>query len=173
MNPATIDSLDRLNRSKTFISKVGTNRNARSSHRSGIMAQEDHPPQNLHRQGNSVIPDEVKRLIDRSIKSIWALELLLFLRQHAGESWTAERLTTELRSSTGVVYSVVPILVRDGFVEENNGGFRYVAKGDLDAAVVALDRFYKERPVTVVRAIALALDDHVRTLADAFRFRKD
>jgi hypothetical protein len=120
-----------------------------------------------------VIPDDVANLLARSVKSVWALELLLFFRQHADEAWSADRLSTELRASTSVVYGVLPTLIRDGLVEELEGGrFRYAARSDANEAVLQLDHLYKERPVTIVRAIALAPDYQIRSLADAFRFRK-
>jgi hypothetical protein len=121
-----------------------------------------------------VIPDEVAKLLARSVKTVWALELLLFLRQHAQDHWSTQQLSTELRSSRGVVHSVLPILIRDGLVTEGESDrFRYAAKAEVDAVVAQLELLYKERPVTIVRAIALASESQIQGLADAFRFRKD
>jgi hypothetical protein len=120
-----------------------------------------------------VIPNEVVELIDRCVHSVWALELLLFLRQHRDSGWTIEQLQTELRASRSVVTGVLPQLMANGLAVENEGvRYRY-SDAAPDAVVAELDRLYRERPVSIIREIALMPSRRLQRLADAFKFRKD
>lgn len=121
-----------------------------------------------------MIPVEVSQLLARAVRSVWALELLLFLREHALNSWSVDQLSVEQRSSRSVVHRAIPALIREGLVREVDGArYQYRAEGDIDQLVASLEHLYKERPVTIVRAIVLASDDQIQSLADAFKFRRD
>ena len=121
-----------------------------------------------------MIPEAVIELIDRSIQSIWALELLLFLRHHAGEAWSLDQLQAELRASRSVVTGVLPPLIAEGLIAQSDDGrLHYGAAAPADALVRELERLYRERPVSVIREIALIPSRRIQRLADAFKFRKD
>lgn len=122
-----------------------------------------------------VIPDDVIELIDNHITTVWALELLLLLRQHRDRAWTIDALSKELRASADVVLRMVPLLISAGLVAEVEGrSVRYApANDELDRTVTRLDEYYKQFPVTIVRRIALAPNREVQGFADAFKFRKD
>jgi hypothetical protein len=119
-----------------------------------------------------VIPDEVVELIDHCVHSVWALELLLFLRQHRASGWTVEQLQTELRASRSVVTGVLPQLMTHGLVVEADQRYRY-NENSTEGTVAELDRLYRERPVSIIREIALIPSRRIQGLADAFKFRKD
>jgi hypothetical protein len=121
-----------------------------------------------------VIPQEICEFISRYVKSVWALETLLFLRQHVSQSWTVDQLQAELRASRSVVNGVLPQMIADGLVVAGEDErYRFNAAAAAAETVAELDRLYRERPVSVIREIALAPHRRIQNLADAFRFRKD
>ncbi len=62
-----------------------------------------------------------------------------------------------------------------GLVEqakESRWGYQ-TPSSDLEAVVAGLTKAYNERPVTLVRTIYSLRDAKLRSLADAFRFKKE
>lgn len=119
------------------------------------------------------IEDDVLALIRGSIRSIWALELLLLLQRDRGRKWNEAELVRELRGS--------PLIVRDGLTALQAAGavcgqpdrIRYCPRTDRIADLVGrLVQSYEQRPAAVMRAIAAAPDDRIQTFADAFRFKR-
>ena len=122
-----------------------------------------------------MIADEVLQFIGASIKSVWALELLLFLRRNRGQVWTVDRLTEELRSSRFVVAPVMETFEAAGLVsKESEGAFRYrAANSEIDRIVGLVEIEYGQRPTAVVKAILSAPNDKIQTFADAFKLLKE
>ncbi len=123
-----------------------------------------------------MIAEPVLRFVRSSIKSVWALELLLVMRRAAGRSWTIDELTRELRSSRNLVAEIVSAFAKNGLVEEQEGGsaYRYQpASGDLDELVQQLDRLYAERPLALIKEIVSAPNERIQSFADAFKIKKD
>ena len=122
-----------------------------------------------------MLSPEVLEFLRSSVKSVWALEVLLFLRRRSERAWTVDALTTELRSSAMLIGEVVAGFVAAGLVrDEGEPGYRYgPAHTALDYAVSQVERAYAERPTAVVRAILSAPSDKIQSFADAFRLRKD
>lgn len=122
-----------------------------------------------------MIPESVLRLIHSSIKSAWALELLLLMRRHAARSWTIDALTAELRSSPSLVASILIGFGKADLVREQpDGSYRYApGTADLDDTVRQLDAVNAERPLAVIKAIISAPNDKLTSFVDAFKLRKD
>lgn len=122
-----------------------------------------------------MIPESVLRLIHSSIKSAWALELLLLMRRHAARSWTIDALTAELRSSPSLVASILIGFAKADLVREQpDGSYRYApGTADLDDTVRQLDAVNAERPLAVIKAIISAPNDKLTSFVDAFKLRKD
>jgi hypothetical protein len=110
--------------------------------------------------------------IRRSVPSVWALEVLLLIRQPSPRGWSAGELVGELRASDAVVTGALASLQREGLVSEGEDGrFRFAPAADLlEDLTAALAEAYAERPVAVINAIVSA-DDQLQSLADAFRLR--
>lgn len=104
------------------------------------------------------------------IQSVWGLELLLLLRADPDRCWTVAELVRELRASTQLVKDALARFERIGLVLQDGPEARRYAPASmvLDDLCRRLQDFYKERPVTVVNAIA-APDSALTALADAFR----
>jgi hypothetical protein len=119
--------------------------------------------------------EQLLQFIRATVKSVWALELLLVLRRDKSNSgWTVDRLTEELRSSRFVVSDVLSTFKSSGLVTEAaEGRCRYCAPYAIDRLVGMLESEYATRPAAVVKAILSAPNDKIQTFADAFRLRKD
>jgi hypothetical protein len=120
--------------------------------------------------------DDVKGFLGFAIKSVWALELLLFLRTHAdGPPFTVEALTRELRASELIVREALAGFRTAGLIaEDGNGAVKYApASHYLDRLVGDLAAAYVTRPLAVSREIYAADAAKIKNFADAFRFRKD
>ena len=125
--------------------------------------------------GSPLIPDDVLELIRSSIKSTWALELLLFIRRQAARPWTVDELTVELRSSPSLVASILVSLKKANLVREEPGGLYRYAPGTpaLDDLVRQLDEINAERPLALIREVISAPNDKLISFVDAFKLRKD
>jgi hypothetical protein len=122
-----------------------------------------------------VIPEDVLRFVRDSIKSVWALELLLFMRRNAAQAWTVEQLTKELRSSPQLVTDILASFTTSGLVgTDADGTFRYCpASADLDALVTRLDRIYAETPLALIKQIVSTPNEKIQSFSDAFRIKRD
>jgi len=112
--------------------------------------------------------------IRASLKSVWALELLLLMRKCSGRGWTVAELTRELRASELLVYNILREFVETGLVVETAPEiFEYrAATHALDLLVNSLAGIYAERPVRVIEAIVNAPNQNIQVFADAFNLRK-
>ena len=126
------------------------------------------PPQN-----SSVLPDDVKTFIRSTIKSIWALELLLYLRAHGDRSWDVKVLSRELRASEPVVRGSLGLFRAAGLVDEAaDGTVRYApAAAHLDPLVRQIAEIYGTFPLAISNEI-YAPESRIQHFADAFRLTK-
>ena len=116
---------------------------------------------------------DILDFIKGTIPSVWALELLLLLRDNRDTDWTAETAAKELRSNANYIAALLAQFESAGVVMQSAGDYRYFpASPLLDELAGGLAEFYAERPVSVVTAIVSARRDGVQTFADAFRFRE-
>lgn len=122
-----------------------------------------------------MIPESVLQLIRSSIKSAWALELLLFMRRRASRAWTVDELTAELRSSSSLVASILTTLKKAELIkEEPSGFFQYgPATPELDETVRQLDQVNAERPLALIKEIISAPNEKLTSFVEAFKLRKD
>jgi hypothetical protein len=120
--------------------------------------------------------DDVKGFLGFAIKSVWSLQLLLFLRTHAGGApWTVDALTNELRASQRIVREALVAFRTAGLIaEDESGAVKYAPASEyLDKLVGDLAAAYVTRPLAVAREIYDADATKIKNFADAFRFRKD
>lgn len=119
--------------------------------------------------------DEVASFIRSTFPSVWALELLCFLRENREERWTQSGLVTAMRSSELVVAQSVRSLLAAGLViivDAEEVQYK-PARESLDDLAEAVERLYAQRPDFVRRFIVSAAASPVRRFADAFKLRKD
>lgn len=116
--------------------------------------------------------EDIFAFVQASVRSVWALELLLLLRRDPQRAWHPDELVRELRSSLAIVHEELTGLRSAGLVGETDGCFRYgpVAPA-LDALVDGLQTTYAARPMAVVKAIMAAPNEKLRIFSDAFRLK--
>jgi hypothetical protein len=119
-------------------------------------------------------PAPLTRLI-QSLRSLWAIELLLHLHRSPERRWSIDDLVVELRSSRSLVDGLLARLHEIGLVaREEDASYRYHASSaELDALVGELAQLHAERPLVIVEAIHGAPNEKLRAFSDAFKLTKD
>jgi hypothetical protein len=122
-----------------------------------------------------LLSEELQLFIRETIRSLWALELLLLVARERARAWTASELNRELRGNLPLVEDILAQFERASLVKaEADGRYRYApATVELERAVEELKTAYADRPLMVVKAVVSAPDAKIRTIADAFKIRKD
>jgi hypothetical protein len=117
--------------------------------------------------------DDVLAFLSATVKSLWALELLLLMRRERTRAWQMRALVTELRASTVVVQDALGGLIGAGLAAEDEAGsFCYrPASETLDSFVAEAQALYAAKPLAVINAIAAAPNEKLRIFADAFRLK--
>jgi hypothetical protein len=93
-------------------------------------------------------------LVREHVRSVWDLELLLFLRGHPGEAWRAEDLVLELRASAPLIADSLARLQASGFAVEDDDGWRFApATPELERFCDQLGKAYRTRPVALINQI--------------------
>lgn len=125
--------------------------------------------------GTNAIPDDLMQFVGASIKSVWTLELLLYLWRSAGRACSTNELVRELRASDSIVSDGLAALQNAGLVSpDGHGSVRYApASSTFDHLVQQLAQLYRERPVMVTNAIFAGPDRRIHSFAEAFRLKKD
>lgn len=118
---------------------------------------------------------EVEEFVRQSFRSVWALEVLGYLRDHPDRSHSPAELVEALRASDAVVSRCLENLALTGLIaREADGTARYSpASPELDGLAAAAQRLYAVRPDAVRRIIAMAANPTIAAFADAFRLKKD
>lgn len=117
--------------------------------------------------------EDVIGFVSATIKSIWALELLLLMRATRQQAWSAEDLVRELRASMLVVHEALTQLSQAGLLADDAAGLLYYrpASPQLASFVDDTESLYRAKPLAVINAIASAPNDKLRIFADAFRLK--
>jgi hypothetical protein len=115
--------------------------------------------------------ENLQAFIRSSVRSVWALELLLLLKRTPDREWAADALVRELRASDTVVSDALSHFETTGLVRRGEGGYAYAPVSPVLAECCdALERLYRERPVAVVNLIA-STRSKLQSFADAFRLK--
>lgn len=117
---------------------------------------------------------EILTFIRSHFRSVWALELLFFLRQNRDRALSRAEMVAELRGSDLVVVQSVESLAASGLVAAGaDGSARYdPASPELDDLAQHTEALYAKRPDAVRRMIVEAGNPGLAAFADAFRLRK-
>lgn len=113
-------------------------------------------------------------LLRGPVRSTWALEMLLLLRERGAAGESVYGLVRELRATPTLVRRCLAQLEAGGLIAcEPHEHCRYApASPLLDEMCTALEAAYRERPLTIINAITAAPDDRLRNFSDAFRLNK-
>jgi DNA-binding transcriptional regulator PaaX len=118
---------------------------------------------------------DIAAFLRAHFKSVWALELLLFLKADARRAWTGEQLVEALRTSETIVTTSLASLVAGGLiVDEPEGRVRYApASDDLSRLVDVTQALYAKKPDAVRRVIVSGAATGLSAFANSFRLRND
>lgn len=118
---------------------------------------------------------ELSAFIRTHFRSVWTLELLLYLKQNCSATCRVEALVKALRASDSIVTKGIESLTIAGLVvTDSDGGIRYSpAAKELEASIDALQSLYAARPDAVRRLIVTASGSGLSAFADSFRLRRD
>ena len=118
---------------------------------------------------------ELAAFIRDHFRSVWTLELLLFLKENASSSWPNEALVQALRASDAVVINSLDLLLAGGLIlAGQDGGAQYApASKDLDKLVEQTQLLYARKPDAVRRLIVSTRSAGLSAFAESFRLRRD
>lgn len=120
------------------------------------------------------IPEVVRRLIATSIDSVSQLEAILLLRNHRGQSWTAEEAGRRLYVSQTVAAYILAALSERGFFVEEAQGYRFDPRTpETDQAVAELAAAYSRDLIGVTHLVHAKPTPGVLEFAKAFRLRRE
>jgi hypothetical protein len=120
------------------------------------------------------LPDDVVMFCQTHLGSIWALEMMLVLRNAKDRTWTVDRLVREMRAANQLVAGLLERFQRLGLVTETNGTWRWdVQSPEMAALTQKVAEAHAITPFAVIQAIAETPEQRLRQFADAFRLRKD
>jgi hypothetical protein len=121
-----------------------------------------------------VTDQDLLTFVAASIRSVWALELLLFLKRNSTNVWGRDSLIRELRSSSAVISEALTSLEAAGLVAQGNGmDYRFCpASPALDQIASDLERLYAAKPLSVVNAIVASPTVRLRMFSDAFKLKE-
>ena len=117
--------------------------------------------------------EDLLAFVTASIGSVWTLELLLLLKREPAKAWATEELIRETRSSPVATGEALAGLRMAGLViDDGPSHHRYQAASEhLDQLVVELEKAYRTRPMTVIKAIVAPPSDKLRIFSDAFKLK--
>lgn len=117
--------------------------------------------------------EETLRFVTASFPSVWALELLLALKQAGGRCARSE-LVERLRASELVVSKALAALEAAGLVSSDGEGACYApANKAVEVSVERSEDLYRRRPNAVCKAIVSANLSGATAFANAFRIRRE
>jgi DNA-binding IclR family transcriptional regulator len=124
----------------------------------------------------AAITEDVQRFITGHIESAEQLDLLMLLHAQQGRTWSAEEVSQAVFSVPQSVARSLERLAEHGLAASEGAppAYRYApGNAETDARVAAVAAAYRANRVEVVKLVFTPRADPVRSLADAFRLRKD
>jgi hypothetical protein len=118
---------------------------------------------------------DLESFIANGFRSVWALDLLIFLGEHKEASFTSDELIAALRASDVVVSQSVSNLAALGLavVDSHARIALHEASGQQAELVRGTIDFYRRSPDKVRRLIVSQTAPGLTAFADAFKLRKD
>lgn len=118
---------------------------------------------------------EVLSFIRATFRSVWSLELLLFLKKQPGRGWTQPELVSTLRGSDVLVSQSLDSLIAAGLITTDSDGMAHYgpASDDLRSLSDGVEDLYAKSPDAVRRTIISSASGGLTAFADAFKLRKD
>jgi hypothetical protein len=118
---------------------------------------------------------ELNAFIRTYFRSVWTLELLLYLKANCRAACRVEILVSALRASDSIVSQGIASLSTAGLVvTDEDGGVRYSpVSQELEQAMDKVQLLYAARPDAIRRLIVTSSNTGLSAFADSFRLRRD
>ena len=118
-----------------------------------------------------VSSDQLAAFIASSFRSVWALELLLLLKEEK-QPLSNEELVTSLRASPAVVEKGLEALMVAGLADGDGESFAYrPINAEVASLVEETEQLYRTRPDRVRRLIIASSNKGIAAFSDAFRLK--
>jgi len=128
------------------------------------------------RLADPAIPEAIQRFLADHVASAEELDALMLLHAQRDRAWTAEALSQALFSVPQSAALTLERLQAKGLAAAADGSphaWRYAATGADDGCIAELAKVYRANRAAVIKHLFERRADPVRSLADAFRLRKD
>jgi hypothetical protein len=110
--------------------------------------------------------------VRESVRSVWAMELLLLLSRDTTRHWQTAELVRELRANPTLIQDNLAVFERNGLAASDAAGWRFApANEKLREMTDRLAQAFRERPVATMTLVTRA--DPLQSFSDAFKLRGD
>lgn len=128
---------------------------------------------------DAAFSDEFCRFLRAAVPTVDAAELLLLMQRERERWWSAEDLLAALQPATpltgAAAAAYLTLLQSNGLVAiapDKRAQYR-PAFSALDEHVATLAQAYRERPVTLIRVIYALRDTRILSFAEAFKLKRN
>lgn len=128
----------------------------------------------VNRRGVPAGP-ELNAFISANFRSVWTLELLMYLKENCSAFCRVDALVQALRASDAIIAKGVDSLLAAGLVVTEEGGqVRYSpATAELERLIEQTQAVYAAKPDSIRRLIVSSASPGLSEFADSFRLRRD
>lgn len=123
--------------------------------------------------GGDPFSTDVRRFVDRHINSVEQLELLLLLRRRAGQTFTPDAASRELRTAPASAAARLDELARAKLLRRDGDAYVYAQSNELDRVLQAVESAYGSYRTRFISMIFEKPAGPLRDFADSFRLRRD
>ena len=115
--------------------------------------------------------DEIASFVASSFRSVWALELLLLLKEKQGQC-SIDELVSLMRASHRVVENSLEGLIAAGLADFDGNAASYrPVSADVAALVDETEQLYRSHPDRVRKLIIASSQRGLTAFSDAFRLK--
>ena len=126
---------------------------------------------------SSDLPREVAQTVDTYVDSLVGLEVLLLLYREPDRAWAAEQAADQLHIPAGAARRELDHMVSSGLASADSASqvaFHFhPADPERTRAVQVIVQAYGSRRIALINHVASGALQRIRTIADAFRLKKD
>ncbi len=124
---------------------------------------------------SSEIPDNIRDFIRKYVNSVSLLEVLFMLKRNPEKEWTAEEISSEMRTNHSYASSQLAELASFKLIKASTKKDRYQFPKNSPHVelVTALEDLYNNKRPTIINYIYSQPLDSIRDFANAFKIKKD
>lgn len=119
-----------------------------------------------------MLEKDILSFVQTAMRSVWSLELLLFLRRNRERRWQDGELIKELRGSEMIVSRAIQDICLVGLAARDEDGTVYRPLSPaLENMADEIEKLYAAKPMAVISAVVKAPDEKLRLFSDAFKLK--